>query len=123
MPEKVDKKLPPEMVVERTVPWREEEKGVVILAPRFGSGWIDRWLIRLFGERTVRIGLDDLGSYIWKRLDGATPLQEIIAAFEADFEGRAEKAEARIHMFLKELHRQGWVSFLMPRGDMPKGDR
>lgn len=104
--------LPSDIVVTQTVPWREEEELVVLLAPRYGQNFLGRLCRRLFGDQTIRIKLDELGSHVWKLCNGQAPVNEIAESLEKAFEDKAENARERLEMFLKELYRQGWVSFL-----------
>jgi len=113
--------LPPEITISQSINWREEDGKVVLLAPKYGRGFIDRILRKIFKEPTIIVKLDDIGSYIWKQCDNVTPLHEIISSFESAFSSESEKAEDRTEMFLTELHRQGWVNFVMPDQEMDSG--
>ena len=77
--------LPPEVVVARKADFEEREGGVVLVAPRFGPGLLDRIQRRIFGDRKIRIRLDEMGTFVWLLCDGATCLKDIIAALEARF--------------------------------------
>lgn len=95
--------------------WQEEGDLVVLLTPRFDKrGVINRLMRYLFGEGTVRVKLDAMGSFVWKRCDGETTLQAVIRAFEANFGEQAEQAEARTRMFLTKLYQEGWIAFYDP---------
>jgi hypothetical protein len=106
----VDRAFPPDVIVVREVPWREEEGRVVILAPRFSESFFGRLQRRLFGDSTVKIKLDDLGTHAWKAFDGTSPIVEIAASLEEAFGEKAESALDRLDLFLGELVRNGWVS-------------
>ncbi len=101
---------PSDLVVVREVPWREENDLVVILAPRYSKHTLfGRLLRRLFGDSTVRLKMDALGSHAWKLFDGSTTVAEMTASLEEAFGEEAVKAEARLGLFLKELQRNDWV--------------
>lgn len=88
---------------------------VVLLAPRYKDGFLDRILKKIFGAQTVTVKLDALGSFVWKKCDGETPFQEILASIEESFSNEEEKLLERTELFLKELHRQGWIDLFSPQ--------
>jgi len=106
----VDRAFPPDVIVVREVPWREEDGRVVILAPRFSESFFGRLQRSLFGDSTVKIKLDDLGTHAWKAFDGTAPIADIAASLEEAFGDMAESALDRLDLFLGELVRNEWVS-------------
>jgi len=87
---------------------------VKIKAPKYGENFIDRFMRRIFGDQVVRIKLDGMGSLVWKLCDGETSLERIAAALEEKFPENTEKALERAELFLQTLHREGWISYLVP---------
>jgi hypothetical protein len=104
--------FPPDVIVVREVPWREEKGRAVILAPRFSETFFGRLQRRFFGDSTVKVRLDDLGTFVWKLFDGTTSIAGITASMEEAYGDQAEAAGDRLDLFLRELHRNGWVSCL-----------
>ena len=84
----------------------------VLLVPRFRSGLSARWLQpRLRPERAhVRVRLDAQGSFVWRCMDGTTPVGDIISRFEAAFPDQAE-IPGRVWMFLTAMEQHGLVRF------------
>jgi hypothetical protein len=111
----MDKRLPLEVVVVREADWREEKGKVVLLVSRFGPGIMGRILRRVFGNLVLRLRLDDMGSHVWKLCDGSRSLKEIKASLEENFSDTSDRAHERLDRFLRDLERQGWASFLMPK--------
>jgi len=56
-----------------------------------------------------KIRLDDLGSFVWQRLDGGETLAEIAAETIKVFPDRAEGMEQRLALFVTALHHQGLI--------------
>lgn len=100
---------------ERAVAYRRNEDDgiVVLLAPRFRSGLLSRWLQpRLRPERAhFRVKLEARGSWIWNRCDGQRRVGQIAADFREAFPGETSEVEERICMFLYSLAENGFVTF------------
>jgi hypothetical protein len=98
--------------VDRSAPWREVDDCVVIEIPRpevsglRGLGDLFNWWS---GPRRLR--LDDLGSAVWHRCDGATTVAQIVAAMAAERPDDAEAMNHRVGLFLALLQREGLVRF------------
>lgn len=82
---------------------------MALLRPRFGSGWLGRRLQALFRSRPYRVVLDDVGSFVWRRCDGAARVEEIALAMRARFGERVEPVEDRLVSFLQSLLRGRFV--------------
>lgn len=67
---------------------------------------------------TPRIRLDDLGSFAWKRLDGATTVAQVGKAMRRELGEVAEPAEQRAATFVAQLHELELV--LLPGFDPPE---
>ena len=87
-----------------------------LLAPRFMSGPLGRWLQpRLRPERAhVRVLLDARGTAVWSFLDGRRNVGEVMRAYVAVHPDDAEQASERVWLFLAALERQRFVRFLAP---------
>ena len=97
-------------VPRRRLDWRELESGnCVVLRPRFGQGRIGRWLAGKLGDPCYRIRLDDVGTFIWKACDGATPLTEIAGRLRTEFGKRVEPADERLAHFVQSMLRSGMI--------------
>jgi hypothetical protein len=81
----------------------DEETGqVILLQPRFRWGWVQRLLAPSPDKRHVRIHLDDLGTWVWQRLDGEVPLGHLAEGIAEAFPAEPE-AERRLVLFVRQL--------------------
>ena len=104
--------LPPGTIPVRTVTWREEEGIVVVLAPRWGKGFLCRFLARLlFLSPTVRLPLDEFGSRVWKLCDGTRTVETIVETVRKTHTEGAESVDALVVRYLEGLGRQDWIRF------------
>jgi hypothetical protein len=89
----------------RCCAWEEREGGVTLLRPRFGRGRLGRHLERLFGSRPFRLHLEEVGSFVWRRCDGATRVADIAHALSDEFGDKVAPVEERLVLFLRQLVR------------------
>ena len=64
-----------------------------------------------------RIRLDELGSSIWRRLDGRATLEEIADAAQHDFPDQMGAISERVAEFIAALRTLGLVSFVRTGDD------
>ena len=94
----------------RRLDWRQADDGrCVVLRPKLGEGRAGRWLAARLGDPHYRIRLDDVGTFIWRACDGATPLIEIAERLRAEFGARVEPAEERLARFVQTLARSRMI--------------
>lgn len=99
------------------------------LAPERLAGWhevgdrivVERPLPRVRGLRSLmlrvsfltgvkRLRLDELGTAVWRRLDGRT-VAAVVADLRAGFGERCEPAEQRLRLYLTLLRRERLIGF------------
>ena len=90
--------------------WQEVESGVVLLQRRFGDGRFGRVMDRWFRLSPFRLRLDEIGSFVWLRLDGHRTVEQIAREMRASFGIRAEPAAERLTTFLQHLERGRWIA-------------
>ena len=91
--------------------WRDENGLVVVVRtppPVRGLRGHLRHLFFAAGVRRLR--LDELGTAVWRRLDGRT-VAEVAAALRAEFGARCEPAEERLRLYLDILRRERLIAF------------
>jgi len=104
----------------RCVPWREGENGRVIIdRPRppvhglrgliAGANW-------LLTPRRIR--LDEVGSFAWRRLDGATKVRTLAGVMRDAFPDSREQLEERLGAYLRAMRRLHLIAF--PEWDEPR---
>jgi hypothetical protein len=100
----------------RLADWRADGSGrVVVERPKPRARGVTailanlRWLMS-----HPRLRLDELGSFVWQRLEGGETLAEIAAATAAAFPDRAEGIEERLALFATALHHQALIELVVP---------
>jgi len=64
---------------------------------------------RLFHLRPLKLRLDGVGAFAWRRCDGSVSVAEIASAMEEEYGGAVEPVEERLVMFLTGLLREKFV--------------
>jgi hypothetical protein len=94
----------------RASEWRQGDDGRIdILVPPYGRGRIGQKLQSWFKASSHRVHLDDVGTFVWQRCDGSTPVREIAAAMHDHFGERVEPVEDRLVLFLQHLVRSRFL--------------
>ncbi|MDF2880763.1 MAG: hypothetical protein K0R54_1320 [Clostridiaceae bacterium] len=68
-----------------------------------------RWLVKK--PYVSDVELDDMGSEVWKSIDGKTSVYEIGEKLLKQFGEKCDPVYDRLIMYLRYLNRKGWVSF------------
>ena len=97
----------------RRVEWREGENGRVIIdrprpAIRGLSGLLAsaNWFVT-----PRRIHLDDIGSFAWRRLDGATKVGTLAGVMRESFPESGDQLEERLGQYLRAMRQLQLISF------------
>jgi hypothetical protein len=105
------------VVAQRNLVWEDGRDGTaVLLVPRFRKGPLARWLLPRMRRPHIRVKLDEIGTFAWTRLDGATPFTQIADEMKAHFGARVEPAEDRLAKFLTILFKDRFVRLLTAGG-------
>jgi hypothetical protein len=97
----------------RRVPWREGENGRVIIdRPRPAICGLSSLLANANWLVTPRrIHLDDIGSFAWRRLDGATKVRTLAGVMRESFPESGDQLEERLGLYLRAMRRLQLISF------------
>lgn len=107
------------VVIERKMEWEDgPENGAVLLIPKFRWGPFARWLQPRLRKPFVRVKLDAIGSFVWKRFDGKTTFDEIVKAMQQEFGEKAEPADDRLKKFLILLMKSKFVDLYQPASNV-----
>lgn len=108
-----------ELTPMRQVPWLERDDGrVVIDRPRppidglYGLFRCAGWMLS-----PRRIRLDEIGSFAWRRLDGATKVRSLAGVMRDAYPDSCDQLEERLGDYLKAMRRLRLISF--PELDEP----
>jgi hypothetical protein len=108
-----------ELAPQRAAQWEEADDQVILLRPPPSGRGLRRlgdWLLCQLSARRIR--LDDVGSFVWKGLDGATTVGELAVALEGRFGERVAPAAERLGRMVRVLHREGFLAY--PGVDTPE---
>ena len=108
-----------ELTPRRQVPWIEREDGKVVIdrprPPIDGLGGLFRRAGWMLAPRRIR--LDEIGSFAWRRLDGATKVRALAAVIRDAFPDSCDQLEERLGGYLRAMRRLRLISF--PEFDEP----
>ena len=97
----------------RCAAWEEKDDRVVIERPRPRttgvrglSDLISYWL------SARRIRLDEIGSFVWRRLDGRTTVGSVAEAMREHFSSDETSVEERLGIYVAVLRREGMLAYL-----------
>lgn len=77
---------------------------VVVLREEF-----DDWAILFNPDTADAVGINPVGVFVWKLLDGSRTLKEIVAEVDGHFSEVPAAADQEVRVFIKELVVQGFV--------------
>ncbi len=94
-----------------TLVWSEDETGVVTLQIE-NRGLFNRLFQFLLKKPKVSfIHLDEMGSFLWKRLDGKKRIMDLGEDFEAAFGEKAHPLYERLARYMQILESYGFITF------------
>ncbi|HEX2935882.1 MAG TPA: PqqD family protein [Bacteroidales bacterium] len=92
----------------------EEEGKITLLIPKFRKEWMRRWFIPARRSKHFRIHLDELGTEVWRHIDGKTDVHSICQRV-SEYLQRSQKQEAhleeRVTVFLNQLYKNRFIVF------------
>ncbi|MCX7908212.1 MAG: PqqD family protein [Ignavibacteria bacterium] len=91
--------------------FRSEEL-VDVLVPRFTSKFAQRHILPKMKNPYIRANLDEMGSYLWLNIDGKKKVADLINKMTEQFGERVQPATERVLLFLTQLYKAGFISFL-----------
>ncbi len=94
------------------VKWEVYDTGeVAIIIERKYRGRLGEILATIFMQpKTRKIVLDEIGSYVWKLLDGKTSIREMIIKISEKFKMSKREAEVSLIAFLSDLEKRGAIT-------------
>ena len=108
-----------ELTPMRRVPWLERDDGRVVIdrprPPIDGLSGLFRRAGWMLAPRRVK--LDEVGSFAWRRLDGATKVRALAGVMRDAFPDSCDQLEERLGDYLRAMRRLRLISF--PEWDDP----
>ncbi len=108
---------PVNVVPVRTVEWEDGRDGAaVLIVPRFQKGLLAKYLQPRLGKRKyLKVSLDELGSFVWRHMDGRNDFGKIVSIMQEKFADKADQTENRLQKFLFILQKNGFASLVVPK--------
>jgi hypothetical protein len=88
--------------------------GAVLLVPRFRKGILAKWLQPRLKRPFIRVKLDELGSFVWRRMDGLANFESIRDEMKDEFGEHMNQAEDRLKKFLTILRQNEFAELYVP---------
>lgn len=102
-----------ELTPMRQVPWLERDDGKVVIdrprPPIDSLGGLFRRAGWMMSPRRIR--LDEVGSFAWRRLDGATKVRALAGVIRDAFPDSCDQLEERLGDYLRAMRRLRLISF------------
>ena len=102
-----------ELTPVRCALWLEREDGRVVIdrprPPIDGLGGLFRRAGWMLAPRRIR--LDDVGSFAWRRLDGATKMRALAGVMRDAFPDSCDQLEERLGAYVRPMRRLRLISF------------
>lgn len=91
----------------------EEEGKITLLIPKFKSEWMRKWLLPARRSKHFRVHLDEMGSNVWRLMDGKRNTGEICDLLHCNTEnpGNNTQMELRVTNFLSQLYKNRFIMF------------
>lgn len=97
-----------------TTSWEELENGNVLFTYAIPLSRFFQALHRKFTKNSVetptkRLELDEMGSFVWKLIDGKRSVGKIITTFAQEYNVSNQEAETAVTTFIKTLGQRGFI--------------
>lgn len=90
---------------------------VTVLVPKLTGRLARRFLLPLLAKRQIRMHLDAVGSIVWLACDGRTTVGRLTALVQERLGLTHDAARERVQSFLRQLAREGSLTFQVPADD------
>jgi hypothetical protein len=84
---------------------------VTVFVPKFKNELAKKYIVPMMKSSDFNIKLDELGSEVWKKMDGKNKVHEIIEQLSEKFGDEFKQPEERITKYLFQLYEQKLISF------------
>lgn len=84
----------------------EEEinDGIVTVLYYKKPTFIEKIFFRKLNNKPYKIDLDEIGSFIWRKINASNNVNEIITLSKENFVEKIDSAENRVVQFMKQMH-------------------
>ena len=103
------------IIAKQLVSWEGGPQGwAVLLVPRFRKGLLAKWLQPRLKKPFIKISLDEIGDFVWKKIDGKKHFSEIAGLMKSELGQKAEPVDERLQKFLIILSQNKFAELLAP---------
>ena len=88
-----------------------EDGMVTVFVPKFKNELAKKYILPKLKSEDFKIKLDNLGSEVWKKMNGKNKVHEIIKQLSEKFGTDFKQPEERITKYLFQLYEQKLISF------------
>ncbi len=97
-----------------TAQWQELDNGDILFTYALPLSRFFQALHRRFSKDPndvprKKLQLDQMGSFVWRLIDGKKTVQEIITVFAKEYKVTKQEAETAVTAFLKTLGQRGFI--------------
>ncbi len=94
--------------------WQELDNGEILFSYAIPLSRFFQSLHRRFSRNqaevpTRKLQLDQMGSFVWKLIDGKNSVKDIIRIFATEYRVTSQEAETAVSSFLKTLGQRGFI--------------
>ena len=92
------------LIPNRRMEWQENSDGKIeLLKPKFSIDRIQKFFSKMMKQTHFKIKLDDVGSSVWKLIDGKKTVEEIGGELQQQFGADIEPVFDRLGQFIGQL--------------------
>jgi hypothetical protein len=88
---------------------RSAEDRAVLLRPKFAWGPLRKLLQPRLKRPFYKVHLDEIGTFVWDRIDGATTVGQMADAALAHFGEKIEPVHGRLATFIHQLEKGAFI--------------
>jgi len=102
------------LIPERRMNWEKnpDTKLVVIKKPKFKNIVLKKYLLPRLKRPDYSVNLDQIGSFVWKNIDGKASFGEIAEKMKKEFGESIEPVHDRLGQFINSLRRYDFITFV-----------
>ena len=85
---------------------------VDVLVPKFKNSFARKYINHRMKSPYIKANLDELGSAVWKKIDGNNKVKDIANSLKHKFGDDVEQLQERLTRYLTQLYNAGFISFI-----------
>jgi len=91
--------------------WTTNKDGLVeIIVPKFQSNFSKSFCNIIKRDNTFTANMDDIGSIVWKNIDGKKTVKDILEILKKEFPDEKE-IDQRLYLFIQQMGHLGYLMY------------